>query len=86
MAFGVILAAEELGIRIPDDVSLIGVDDHDVAAVVGLTTVHQDVAEHGARAARIAIEQLTEQPTTTPTGPAPVRLIVRRTTAAPRAE
>ena len=83
MAFGVILAADERGIRIPEDVSLIGVDDHDVAPVLGLTTVHQDVAEHGARAARIAIEQLTEQPRTTSTGPAPVRLIVRRTTAPP---
>lgn len=83
MAFGVILAAEERGIRIPDDLSLIGVDDHDVAPVVGLTTVHQDVAEHGARAARLVIDQLAQGTESVDRAPAPVRLIVRRTTAAP---
>ncbi len=84
MAFGVIQAAEERGIRIPEDVSLIGVDDHDVAPVVGLTTVHQDVAEHGARAARLVVEQLAETAEVSDLSPAPVRLVVRRTTAPPR--
>lgn len=83
MAFGVMHAAEERGIRIPEDLSLIGVDDHDVAPVVGLTTVHQDVSEHGARAARLVVEQLAEPSDTVRADLAPVRLIVRRTTAAP---
>ncbi len=83
MAFGVMLAAEERGIRIPDDLSLVGVDDHDVAAVVGLTTVHQDVAEHGARAARLVLDQLVEHTDPVATELAPVRLIVRRSTAPP---
>ena len=83
MAFGVILAANERGIRIPEDVSLVGVDDHDVAPVVGLTTVHQDVAEHGARAARLVVGQLAHGEHAADTEPAPIRLIVRRTTAAP---
>jgi DNA-binding LacI/PurR family transcriptional regulator len=81
MAFGVILAAEERGIRIPGDVSLVGIDDHDVAPVLGLTTVHQDVAEHGARAARLVVEQLDRGQEATDTAAAPVRLVVRRTTA-----
>ena len=81
MAFGVILAADELGWRIPEDFSLVGVDDHDVAAVVGLTTVHQDVAEHGARAARLVVRQLAHGEKPAHTEPAPVRLIRRRTTA-----
>lgn len=84
MAFGVMLAAEELGIRIPEDLSLIGVDDHDVSPVVGLTTVHQDVAEHGARAARLVLDQLVEHTESVAPDLAPVRLIVRRSTAAPR--
>ncbi len=83
VAFGVMLAAEERGIRIPDDLSLIGVDDHDVAAVVGLTTVHQDVAEHGARAARLVLDQLVERSDPVSADLASVRLIVRRTTAPP---
>ena len=85
MAFGVMLAANERGIRIPDDVSLMGVDDHDFAPVVGLTTVHQDVAEHGARAARLVVTQLAHSPETIDTEPAPIRLVARRTTAPPRA-
>jgi DNA-binding LacI/PurR family transcriptional regulator len=83
MAFGVILAADERGVKIPDDVSLIGVDDHDFAPIVGLTTVHQDVAEHGARAARLVVTQLGHSHELVDTAPAPIRLVVRRTTASP---
>ncbi|MEJ7801048.1 MAG: substrate-binding domain-containing protein, partial [Ilumatobacter sp.] len=83
MAFGVILAARELGVRIPEDLSLIGVDDHDVAPVVGLTTVHQDVDDHGARAARLVVDQLERGSSTVMTGAAPVRIVVRRTTGPP---
>lgn len=83
MAFGVILAAQEMGIRIPEDLSLIGVDDHDVAPVVGLTTVHQDVDDHGARAARIVVDHLERGSSPVMTGAAPVRIVVRRTTAPP---
>ena len=85
MAFGVILAADERGVKIPGDVSLIGVDDHDFAPVVGLTTVHQDVAEHGARAARLVITQLGHDDELVDTDPAPIRLVVRRTTGPPPA-
>ncbi len=83
MAFGVFLAAEELGLRIPDDLSLIGVDDHDVSVVLGLTTVHQDIDEHGARAARIVVDLLEHGSTSVRAGATQVRLIDRRTTAPP---
>lgn len=58
MAFGAMMAARDLGIDIPGDVSLIGVDDHEFAPVVGLTTVRQDVVEHGARAATMLLHRL----------------------------
>lgn len=83
MAFGVFIAAEELGIRIPEDLSLIGVDDHDVSVVLGLTTVHQDIDEHGARAARIVVDQLDHHSQSVKAGTTPVRLVERRTTAPP---
>ncbi len=47
MAFGAVIAARELDLDIPGDLSLVGVDDHEVAAVLGLTTVRQEVAELG---------------------------------------
>jgi LacI family transcriptional regulator, repressor for deo operon, udp, cdd, tsx, nupC, and nupG len=58
MAFGTVIAVRDLGLAIPDDVSLIGVDDHEVAEVLGLTTVRQRVVEHGALAARALLRQL----------------------------
>lgn len=83
MAFGALQRARELGLDVPGDVSIIGVDDQPVAEVLGLTTIHQDVAEHGARAARWLIDRLAgHQP---PIGriDGPIELVVRRTTAAP---
>jgi LacI family transcriptional regulator, repressor for deo operon, udp, cdd, tsx, nupC, and nupG len=58
MAFGALLAARDLGLDIPSDVSLIGIDDHESAAVMGLTTVRQQVVEHGALAARALLRLL----------------------------
>lgn len=83
MAFGVIQAAAEHDVRIPEDLSVIGVDDHEFAPVVRLTTVHQDVAEHGARAARLVIDGLEGD--TLPTGrdDGPIRLVERGTTGPP---
>ncbi|WZH35515.1 MAG: LacI family DNA-binding transcriptional regulator [Microbacterium enclense] len=51
-AWGILLAA---GMRIPDDVSLVGFDDGDVAAALELTTVHQPFEETGAAALDIAL-------------------------------
>ena len=61
MAFGAVIAARDLGLAIPDDVSLIGVDDHEVAEVMGLTTVRQRVVEHGALAARALLRRLARR-------------------------
>ena len=58
-AFGVMLAARDLGLRIPDDLSLVGVDDHDQSRLVGLTTVRQHVADQGVAAADLVLAALT---------------------------
>ncbi|NOJ61191.1 substrate-binding domain-containing protein [Arthrobacter sp. 260] len=41
MAIGVILAARDLGLRVPDQLSVIGVDKHPLGTVFGLTTIDQ---------------------------------------------
>ena len=48
-ALGVLAAAEKHGRAVPADLSVIGFDDLDSAAQLGLSTVHQPLADSGAR-------------------------------------
>ena len=41
MAFGVLAAARERGLAVPGDLSVIGVDGHDLAGLFALTTIDQ---------------------------------------------
>ena len=47
MAIGVRESARRLGLRVPEDLSIIGIDDFVLSGVLGLTTVRQDVAGRG---------------------------------------
>ena len=47
MAIGVILAARDLGMQVPRDLSVIGVDNHDLSEMFGLTTIEQRPHEQG---------------------------------------
>ena len=58
MAFGVLYAAREAGVRVPEDLSVVGVDDHEMAHYVGLTTVRQPVLQQGRVAARQILQRL----------------------------
>ena len=51
MAVGAVHAAREAGLRVPEDVSVIGIDDHEMAEFFELTTVAQPVHEQGQLAA-----------------------------------
>lgn len=57
MAFGAIRALGEMGMRIPADISLVGFDNVEVAAIVQppLTTVHQPTYEMGRAAVEILL-------------------------------
>ena len=83
MAVGVLGAARHLGLRIPEDLSVIGVDDHEVAEALGLTTIAQPVATIAEVAAWQLISRLTTPVKTPPARVLlPVQLIERATTAA----
>ncbi len=58
MAFGALRELWDRDMDAPADVSVIGVDNHDVADLVGLTTMQQQVVEHGAQAARLLLRHL----------------------------
>jgi LacI family transcriptional regulator, galactose operon repressor len=83
-ALGVFAAAEELGLRIPADLSLVGYNNTSVAASppILLTSVDQGGAEMGAAAARMLLERIEGRTRPMQVITAPT-LITRRTTAPP---
>jgi DNA-binding LacI/PurR family transcriptional regulator len=60
MAIGALKTVRDMNLRVPEDISVIGFDDQDIAAYVGLTTVRQPVAEYGERAASLLLRRLAE--------------------------
>jgi DNA-binding LacI/PurR family transcriptional regulator len=83
MAFGVMLAARELGLSVPKDVSVIGIDDHAWSRAFDLTTVRQDAHAQGETAARIVTDQLAGLPVRVGVHQAPIELLLRGSTARP---
>lgn len=84
MAIGTILAARDLGLHVPDDVSVIGIDDHELSEFFGLTTIAQFPALQGRMAVDIVMDQLHPGHRTGGTNTAlPFELIVRSSTSRP---
>jgi DNA-binding LacI/PurR family transcriptional regulator len=88
MAIGAILAARDLGLSVPRDVSIIGIDDHPLADFFGLSTVAQHPDRQGEQAAALLLDALQAAraaPTRARPEPlshtAPADLIVRSSTA-----
>lgn len=88
MAFGALLAARDLGMDVPRDLSIIGIDDHELSGFYGLTTIAQYPMLQGRLAVDALMEELhPEHPADEPLNVAlPYDLVVRRTTARPPAE
>jgi DNA-binding LacI/PurR family transcriptional regulator len=58
LASGVLRAARELNLDVPGDVAVVGFDDGDIAAPLGLTSVNQPLEESGEIAAKMLLAQL----------------------------
>lgn len=86
MAIGSILAARDLGLAVPRDVSIVGIDDHDLADFFDLTTIAQFPRVQGEMAVEILMDELEPGSSTSPTPAStalPFELRVRSSTARP---
>jgi DNA-binding LacI/PurR family transcriptional regulator len=80
MAIGAILAARELGIDVPGELSIIGIDNHALAETFGLTTIAQDAFGQGRLAAQLMLAELAGDPPRAGQLRVPTTLIERATT------
>jgi DNA-binding LacI/PurR family transcriptional regulator len=83
VALGAIRTLRRAGLRVPEDISVIGIDDHPLAELVDLTTVSQPVREQGVLAAEMLLTLLRGDKVD-PAVTVPTHLVVRGSTAAPR--
>lgn len=79
MAASIMAVCERAGVDVPNDLAIVGMDDHPVADLVGLTTIGQPARDQGRVAARMALGlvagRIPAEPVTLPTA-----LVVREST------
>lgn len=85
-AIGAIFAFQEAGLRVPEDVSVVGFDDIQNAAYMNpaLTTVQQPLLKMGEIAARTLLDRVEERSGYVPEITIQPELVVRKSTAPPR--
>lgn len=86
MALGVLAAAQELGLQVPQDLSIIGVDDIEAVSLVSppLTTVRQPMYEVGATATEILLRLIKGEEIDRKRILMQTTLVFRESCAAPR--
>jgi LacI family transcriptional regulator, repressor for deo operon, udp, cdd, tsx, nupC, and nupG len=91
MAMGAIKAVRDHGLRVPEDISVVGFDGHELAEVMELTTISQPVVNCGRRAGEFLLQTIIGSASSRRSGSAtgavvphevmPTELIARRTSA-----
>ena len=82
-AIGVLRAAEEMGVSVPENLSVIGFDDIEVAEYLHLTTIHQPLFTSGVEGAELLFQCINKPPMSqcdVREIELPLRLVVRQTT------
>jgi LacI family transcriptional regulator len=83
-ATGVLAAARAAGLRVPDDLSVVGFDDIEISAYAGLTTVRQPLYESGRLGAAMLLDALEAATDVEPVvRTLPLELVERTTTGPP---
>lgn len=84
MALGAMFEARRRDIRIPEELSIVGIDDHDFSAPAGLTTIAQQPWNHGRAAAAMLLAELGGAAGSVRDSLMPFELKIRHSTAPPR--
>lgn len=84
LAIGAMSTLRRASVAVPGHLSVVAMDDHEMASVMDLTTVAQPVREQGATAARLLLDIVDGRQTEVADVVLPTRLIVRSSTGAPR--
>jgi DNA-binding LacI/PurR family transcriptional regulator len=64
-------------LRVPEDISVVGYDDHDFASTIGLTTISQPVQFLGQLAASQIMAKIEKPESTTAQMKVPISLVIR---------
>jgi DNA-binding LacI/PurR family transcriptional regulator len=83
LALGVLDGLRGSGLRVPEDVSVVGYDNTDQGAREGLTSIDQKVDRQATIAAETLSQRLEDPGAPAESWTVPVSLVTRRTTAAP---
>jgi len=83
-AWGIMEAAQGLGIRIPDHLSLIGFDNIEIAEYLKITTIYQPLFDSGQRGMQLLLEKLENPKKNAVQEQQSVYLINRQTTSSPK--
>jgi DNA-binding LacI/PurR family transcriptional regulator len=83
LAIGAMEAVADIGLRVPDDVSVVGYDDIPAAERAGLTTIRQPVFDKGRMAGEMLLAFIERRSVPQRRVLLPTELIVRSSTALP---
>ena len=81
MAMGAMRTIRHSGLRCPDDISVVGFDDHELAEMMDLTTIAQPVREQGRIAAQLVLDRIAGAQATD--RQLPTRIVLRASTCPP---
>ena len=81
LAFAAIAHARSVGLRVPEDLSVLGIDGHPLCELFDVTTVDQDVATQGRLAAELAVRLVSGEREVSDVH-VPTRLVDRGSTSA----
>jgi LacI family transcriptional regulator len=86
IAVGILRAASELGLKVPQELSVVGFDDLQLASHVipRLTTIAQPVEQIGQKATELLMRQIQSPQTLPETVKLDTHLVIRESTAPPR--